>query len=202
MSYTRRSFLMKINSAKFITSAPSIKECPDLKLPEFALIGRSNVGKSSFINNLVNMKNLAKTSNKPGKTRLINLFNINESFVIADLPGYGFAQVSKKMQDDWQKNIEKYLLNREELVALIQFIDARHPIQKNDYQMAEWIMHNKLPYMVVATKIDCIPRAQIQKVVSNIKKELQTEVYPFSKTTSYYNKPVMNAMQSRIDSYK
>lgn len=193
---------MKINTAKFITSAPTIKECPSLGLPEFALIGRSNVGKSSFINTIVNQKGLAKTSNKPGKTRLINLFNINESFVIADLPGYGYAQVSKKMQDDWQKNIEKYLINREEIVALIQFIDSRHPVQKNDYQMAEWIMHNNLPYVVVATKIDCISRSQVQKTISNISKELKTEVYPFSKMDSYYNKTIMEVMEERINSYK
>lgn len=193
---------MKINTAKFITSAPSLNECPDLGLPEFALIGRSNVGKSSFINTIVNMKNLAKTSNKPGKTRLINLFNINESFVIADLPGYGYAQVSKKMQDEWQKNIEKYLIGRKEIVSLIQFIDARHPIQKNDYQMAEWISYNKLPYMVIATKIDCISRSQIQKTISGISKELKTDVYPFSKVDSYYNKTVAEALEKRINSYK
>lgn len=193
---------MRITTAKFITSAPTIKECPDLGLPEFALIGRSNVGKSSFINTLVNMKNLAKTSNKPGKTRLINLFTINESFVIADLPGYGFAQVSKKMQDDWQKNIEKYLLEREELVALVQFIDARHPIQANDYQMSEWIKFNKLPYIVIATKIDCISRSQVNGTVQKMTKELQTEVFPFSKNNSYYNKNILDAIQDRTSSFK
>ncbi|MDD3236734.1 MAG: ribosome biogenesis GTP-binding protein YihA/YsxC [Candidatus Gastranaerophilales bacterium] len=192
---------MKINNAKFITSAPSIKECPDLKLPEFALIGRSNVGKSSFINNLVNRKGLAKTSNKPGKTRLINLFDINEKFIIADLPGYGFAQVSKKMQDDWQRNIEEYLLQRKELVALVQFIDARHPVQKNDHQMSEWIKYNELPYIVVATKIDCIGRSQIQKTIASIKKELQTEVYPFSKASNYYNSAILNVFEEKINSF-
>lgn len=193
---------MKITKAKFITSAPSINECPDLGLPEFALIGRSNVGKSSFINAIANMRGLAKTSNKPGKTRLINLFDINETFIIADLPGYGYAQVSKKMQDDWQKNIEKYLLNRKEIVSLIQFIDSRHPVQKNDCQMAEWITYNNLPHMVIATKIDCISRSQVQKVVSGISKELKTEVYPFSKIDSYYNRNIIEAMEKRINSFK
>ncbi len=192
---------MKINTAKFITSAPSLKECPQLNMPEFALIGRSNVGKSSFINGMVNINGLAKTSNKPGKTRLINLFNINESFVIADLPGYGYAKVSKKMQDDWQRNIENYLLNRDDLVSLVQFIDARHPIQKNDYQMAEWIQYNKLPYIVIATKIDCITRSNIQKTVNTLKKELHTEVFPFSKVDPYYNKEILAALESRILSY-
>ena len=192
---------MKINKARFITSAPSIKECPQLNLPEFALIGRSNVGKSSFINTIVNIRGLAKTSNKPGKTRLINLFNIDEKFIIADLPGYGYAQVSKKMQDDWQKNIEKYLLNRESIVSLIQFIDARHPAQKNDLQMAEWIHYNKLPCIVIATKIDCIPRSQVQKTLAQLSKTLGSKVYAFSKENSYYNKDVLKAMEEIINSY-
>ncbi len=193
---------MKINTAKFITSAPSLKECPDLGLPEFALIGRSNVGKSSFINAMVNMKSLAKTSNKPGKTRLINLFSINEKFVIADLPGYGYAQVSKKMQDEWQKNIENYLVNRKEIVSLIQFIDSRHPVQKNDFQMAEWIKYNGLPHIVIATKIDCISRSLVQKTINSISKDLGTEVFPFSNVNSYYNKHILDVLENRIVSYK
>lgn len=193
---------MKITTAKFITSAPSLKECPDLGLPEFALIGRSNVGKSTFINSIVNVKNLAKTSNKPGKTRLINLFLINESFVIADLPGYGYAQVSKQMQNQWQKNLEEYLLNRKELVSLIQFIDARHPVQKNDFQMSEWIRFNRLPYVVFATKIDCITRSQVNKTVKEISNSLQTQVYPFSKNNAYYNKNILDVMQAEINSFE
>lgn len=193
---------MKITTAKFITSAPSLKECPDLGLPEFALIGRSNVGKSSFINSLVNMKNLAKTSNKPGKTRLINLFLINNSFVIADLPGYGFAQVSKKMQDEWQRNIENYLLNRKELVSLIQFVDARHHAQQNDLQMSEWIRFNKLPYVVFATKVDCITRSQVNKTINELSASLETQVYPFSKNNSYYNKNILEVLQNKINSFE
>lgn len=193
---------MKIITAKFITSAPSLKECPDLGLPEFALIGRSNVGKSTFINSLVNIKNLAKTSNKPGKTRLINLFLINESFVIADLPGYGYAQVSQKMQNEWQKSLENYLLNREELVSLIQFIDARHPVQKNDLQMSEWIKFNKLPYVVFATKIDCISKSQIPKTIKDISTSLQTQVYPFTKNNSYYNKTILEVLETKINSFE
>lgn len=193
---------MKITTAKFITSAPTINECPDIGLPEFALIGRSNVGKSSFINSLVNIKNLAKTSNKPGKTRLINLFLLNESFVIADLPGYGYAQVSQKMQNEWQKSLEKYLLERNELVSLIQFVDARHPVQKNDLQMAEWIKFNGLPYVVFATKIDCIPRSQVNKTISELSKSLGTTVYPFSKNNAYYNKTILEVLESKINSFE
>ena len=162
---------MRITKAKFITSAPTIKECPELSLPEFALVGRSNVGKSSFINSIVNIKGLAKTSNTPGKTKLINLFNVDDIFIFADLPGYGYAKVSGKTQNEWQKSLEKYLLNRETIVSLIQLIDSRHPIQKNDLQMAEWIKHNNLPCFVIATKVDQIGRSQI---VPHLRAKFQT----------------------------
>ena len=125
---------MKQLQAKFIVSAEKLSQCPDFQLPEFALLGRSNVGKSSFINALANNKKIAKTSNTPGKTRLINFFNFSDQFIIADLPGDGYAKVSKEAQAKWQKHLEEYLLNRKEIVSLIQFIDARHEIQKNDFQ--------------------------------------------------------------------
>ncbi len=193
---------MKIKSAKFITSAPSLKECPTFNLPEFALIGRSNVGKSSFINAICNNFSLAKTSNKPGKTRLINLFLINNSFVIADLPGYGYASVSDKMQREWQKNLEEYLLNRKEIVSLIHFIDSRHEPQKNDLQMSEWIKFNQLPYFGLAVKIDEISKNALQKTVSSFSRQLQTDVFPFSKMTNRYTDDVLKKMDFYIENYK
>ncbi len=193
---------MKIKSAKFITSAPSLKECPTFNLPEFALIGRSNVGKSSFINAIANHKGLAKTSNKPGKTRLINLFLINNEFVIADLPGYGYASVSDKMQREWQKNLEDYLLNRKEIVSLIQFLDSRHDLQKNDLQMAEWINFNNLPYFGLCVKVDEISKNLIQKTTASFSKQLKTDVFPFSKMTNRYNDAVLNKMDELVKSYK
>lgn len=193
---------MKIKSAKFITSAPSLKECPTFNLPEFALIGRSNVGKSSFINAIANHKGLAKTSNKPGKTRLINLFLINNEFVIADLPGYGYASVSDKMQREWQKNLEDYLLNRKEIVSLIQFLDSRHDLQKNDLQMAEWINFNNLTYFGLCVKVDEISKNLIQKTTASFSKQLKTDVFPFSKMTNRYNDAVLNKMEELVKSYK
>lgn len=193
---------MKIKSAKFLKSAPSIKECPKLNLPEFALIGRSNVGKSSFINALTNINGLAKTSNKPGKTRLINLFLINEEFVIADLPGYGFANVSAKMQNEWQKNLEEYLLNRKEIVSLIQFIDSRHPIQKNDMQMAEWIKYNNLPSFALCVKTDEISKNILPKTIKDFSSQLSMPVIPFTKMTNRYNDSVLDKMDELIKSYK
>ncbi|MBQ4122520.1 YihA family ribosome biogenesis GTP-binding protein [bacterium] len=189
---------MKIKTAKFITSAPSLKECPSLNLPEFALIGRSNVGKSSFINAIVNIKGLAKTSNTPGKTKLINLFNISDLFVFADLPGYGYAKVSGKTQNQWQKNLEKYLLNREEIASLIQLIDSRHPIQENDLQMAQWIKYNNLPSFIVATKVDDIPKSQVLNVCKKFENQLELEVFPFSKTNSFYNQKIIEKIANII----
>lgn len=192
---------MKITKAKFLISAPSLNECPIIDLPEFALIGRSNVGKSSFINSLVNIKGLAKTSNTPGKTKLINLFNINESFIFADLPGYGFAKVSGKTQNQWQKNIENYLLKRKNISSLIHFIDSRHEVQQNDKQMSEWIKFNNLPCFVIATKVDQISKSQIFTVCKNIEKEFNLEVFPFSKENKYYNEKITNRLETLISSY-
>lgn len=172
--------------AKFIISAEKLSQCPDFQVPEFPLLGRSNVGKSSFINMLANNKKIAKTSNTPGKTRLINFFNFADKFMIADLPGYGYAKVSKEAQAKWQVYLEEYLLNRKQIKSLIQFIDARHEIQKNDFQMREWVNAYNLPIFTIVTKVDCIPRGKIQKTISNIKKELGGEVIPFSAVDRYY----------------
>ena len=171
-------------------------------MPEFALIGRSNVGKSSFINAIVNVNGLAKTSNTPGKTKLINLFNINDSFVFADLPGYGYAKVTAKTQNHWQKSLEKYLLERKEIVSLIQLIDSRHPLQANDRQMAEWIKFNKLPVFCIATKVDQISRSQILNTCKKLEKELEVEVFPFCKSNSFYNQKITSKMEEIIKSSK
>lgn len=173
-------------SAEFVTSAEKLLQCPEFQFPEFPLLGRSNVGKSSFINALCNNKKLAKTSNTPGKTRLINFFNFSNKFIIADLPGYGYAKVSKEAQAKWQKHLEEYLLNRKQIKSLIQFIDARHDIQKNDYQMREWIKNYNLPVLTVVTKTDCISKNKIQSVLNNIKKDFDGEVLPFSAVDRRY----------------
>ncbi|MCQ2754972.1 MAG: ribosome biogenesis GTP-binding protein YihA/YsxC [bacterium] len=177
---------MKQLDAKFIISAEKLSQCPDFVLPEFPLLGRSNVGKSSFINALANNKKLAKTSNTPGKTRLINFFNFSEEFMIADLPGYGYAKVSKEAQNTWQKYLEEYLLNRKQIKTLIQFVDARHEVQKNDIQMREWVNAYNLPIITIATKIDYVPRGKVNQVLANIKKTFKGDVLPFSATDRFY----------------
>lgn len=177
---------MKQLNAKFIISAEKLSQCPDFNLNEFPLLGRSNVGKSSFINALANNKKIAKTSNTPGKTRLINFFNFSEKFIIADLPGYGYAKVSKEAQAKWQKYLEEYLLNRNQIKSLIQFIDARHEIQKNDYLMRKWVLVHNLPILTIVTKIDYIPKSKIQNVIKNVQNEFGGVVLPFSAIEKKY----------------
>ncbi|MBR1681087.1 YihA family ribosome biogenesis GTP-binding protein [bacterium] len=167
-------------NAKFIISAEKLSQCPDFKLPEFPLLGRSNVGKSSFINCLCNNKKLAKTSNTPGKTRLINFFNFSEKFMIADLPGYGYAKVSKEAQERWQKYLEEYLLNREQITSLVQLVDGRHELQKNDLQMREWVNAYELPVFTVVTKMDYVPKNKVLNVLNCVKKQFGGVVLPFS----------------------
>ena len=180
MRLGKKGINMKQLNANFIISAEKLSQCPDFPFPEFPLLGRSNVGKSSFINALCNNKKLAKTSNTPGKTRLINFFNFSDKFMIADLPGYGYAKVSREAQARWQKYLEEYLLNRKQIKSLIQFIDARHDIQKNDYQMREWVEAYNLPIFTIVTKIDYVPKRKQQSVLAKIRREFSGDVLPFS----------------------
>ena len=182
---------MKNLNASFVISAEKLSGCPNFSLPEFPLLGRSNVGKSSFINTLANNKKLAKTSNTPGKTRLINFFNFSDLFTIADLPGYGYAKVSKEAQQKWQKNLEEYLLKRKQIKSLIQFIDGRHDIQKNDYQMREWVETYNLPIFTIVTKIDYVSKNSHQKILNNVKKNFGGDVLLFSASNDKYNENIL-----------
>ena len=179
-------------NAKFVISAEKLSQCPDFKLPEFPLLGRSNVGKSSFINGLANNKKLARTSNTPGKTRLINFFDFSDKFMIADLPGYGYAKVSAEAQNKWQKYLEEYLLKREQITNLVQLIDARHEIQKNDFQMRKWVLTYDLPIITVVTKIDCISKNKIQSAIAHVKREFGGEIFPFSAVDNRYNDKILS----------
>ena len=178
-------------NAKFIISAEKLSQCPDFKMAEFPLLGRSNVGKSSFINGLANNRKLARTSNTPGKTILINFFNFSDEFMIADLPGYGYAKVSKEAQNKWQKYLEEYLLKREQIKYLVQLIDARHEIQKNDMQMREWVLAYDLPIITIVTKMDCISKNKIQSALAHVRKEFGGEVFPFSAVDNRFNDKIL-----------
>ncbi|MCI5889393.1 MAG: ribosome biogenesis GTP-binding protein YihA/YsxC [Brachyspira sp.] len=181
----------KFLNGKFIISAEKLSQCPNFDLPEYPLLGRSNVGKSSFINALANHKKLAKTSNTPGKTRLINFFDFSEKFTIADLPGYGYAKVSKEAQNKWQKYLEEYLLKREQIDCLIQLVDGRHEIQKNDFQMREWVLAYKLPIITVVTKMDYVPKSKTLNVLKSVEKEFGGLVLPFSAVDNRYNEKIL-----------
>ena len=183
---------LKYLQAKFVISAEKLSQCPNFEMPEYPLLGRSNVGKSSFINGLANNKKLAKTSNTPGKTRLINFFNFSDKFTIADLPGYGYAKVSKEAQNKWQKYLEEYLLKREQIKCLVQLIDARHDVQKNDFQMREWVEAYNLPIITVLTKADYVPKTKVLNVVKNAEKQLGGLVLPFSAVDNRYNEKIFD----------
>ena len=163
---------MKITSAEFICSNTRVDLCPKDPIPEYAFIGRSNVGKSSLINMLVERKKLAKTSSTPGKTRLINHFKINNEWFLADLPGYGYAKVSKKEREAFGKMIEKYASQRSNLVAFFVLIDARIPPQQIDLDFIEWLGDSQLPFVIVLTKVDKINQKVKSKNLELLKQEL------------------------------
>ncbi len=164
---------MIIKSAELETVCGVTSKLPDNQMPEFAFVGRSNVGKSSLINKLVNRKALARTSQQPGKTQTINYFRLNDSFYFVDLPGYGYAKVSKELQAKWGKMIERYLLKSKQLKLIFQLVDIRHEPSAGDKQMHDWIAANKLPSIVLVTKADKVSRSQISKQLAMIRKELK-----------------------------
>ena len=163
---------MVIKTAEFIKSSGKWQDCPDPVLPEYAFIGRSNVGKSSLINAMLNHKDLAKTSQTPGKTQLINHFIINEAWYLTDLPGYGYARVSKVMRKDFEKLITNYILNRKNLVNLFVLVDVRHTPQKIDLEFIEWCGKNGVPFSIVFTKADKLKPNAVLTNVENYKQEL------------------------------
>ena len=173
---------MKLNThnADILLSAANKSHYPQDDIPEVALAGRSNVGKSSFINTMLNRTNLARTSGKPGKTQLLNFFNIDDKLRFVDVPGYGYARVSKKEREKWGKMIEEYLTTRENLRAVVSLVDLRHEPSADDVQMYEFLKYYEIPVILVATKADKIPRGKWNKHESMIKKKLD-----FDKTDTF-----------------
>lgn len=164
---------MEIKKATFVVSNSDYRKCPDTGLPEYAFIGRSNVGKSSLINMLTRVKGLAKTSVKPGKTQLINHFLINEDWYLVDLPGYGYARTSKTSREKWQKMITDYMLYREQLINVFVLVDSRIPPQAIDLEFIEFLGRNGVPMSIVFTKIDKQRQREIAATVNNYKRTLQ-----------------------------
>lgn len=164
---------MQIKSAKFYISSQKEKDCPKTIMPEYAFIGRSNVGKSSLINMITNQKKLAKTSSTPGKTQLINHFLINNSWYIVDLPGYGYAKTSKSNKKKFQKSITEYFKKRKQLVSAFILIDIRHSPLKIDLEFIIWLATNKIPFSIIFTKTDKITKTEIDNKLLNYKKEVE-----------------------------
>ncbi|MBI35338.1 MAG: YihA family ribosome biogenesis GTP-binding protein [Flavobacteriales bacterium] len=178
---------MKITSSKFIISKPHWKECPAPNFPEYAFIGRSNVGKSSLINTLCEKKGLAKTSSTPGKTQLINHFLINEKWYLCDLPGYGYAKVSKKSREEWSKMIKGYILNRKNLLNTFVLIDSRLKPQKIDIDFMIFLGENGVPFSIIFTKTDKLKQKELSLNVKTYEKELYKyweELPPYFITSS------------------
>lgn len=177
---------MQIKSAEFITSNSDVAKCPDKNLPEYAFIGRSNVGKSSLINMLTSRKNLAKTSGRPGKTQLINHFLINQEWFLVDLPGYGYAQVSRKAKKTFQKFITQYFEKRRQLVSAFVLIDIRHEPQKIDMEFMLWLGENGIPFSMIFTKADKLKASEIEKNIVEYQRQMLEywEEMPLFFTTS------------------
>jgi len=153
---------MEIKDARFVVSNTNVEKCPKPDRPEYAFIGRSNVGKSSLINMLTNKKALAKTSGKPGKTQLINHFIINNEWYLVDLPGYGYAKVPKKERIKWEQFLKRYILKRENLYCLFVLIDSRHPAQPVDLKFMEWLGISEIPFSIIFTKTDKLKPEELQ----------------------------------------
>tara|TARA_B110000971_G_scaffold105041_1_gene107833 strand:+ start:111 stop:713 length:603 start_codon:yes stop_codon:yes gene_type:complete len=192
---------MKIKTANFICSNTDWRKCPKENMPEYAFIGRSNVGKSSLINALTNSKKLAKISGKPGKTQLINHFLINEKFYFADLPGYGYAKISKKIRDEFQSFTLKYLKNRGNLISLFLLIDLRVTPQKIDLEFMEFCALKQIPFVICFTKSDKLKKAEILENIKQYKDYLlkQWESFPINFTTSSTKKTGLKEIVSFID---
>ena len=193
---------MKVHHAEIVISAVSPAQYPEGGLPEIALSGRSNVGKSSFINTLIDRKNLARTSSKPGKTQTLNFYLIENSLLFVDVPGYGYAKVSKTERAKWGQMIETYLTKREQLKAVVSLVDLRHAPSQEDIQMYQFLKYYDIPVILVATKGDKIPRGKWNKHESVIKKALDfdnnDEFIIFSSVTKEGKEQAWQAIQQAI----
>lgn len=189
------------NQVTFIKSATSIRDFPDLNLPHLAFAGRSNVGKSSLINRLTDIRGLAKVSGTPGKTQLLNIFNVEDLFLLVDLPGYGFAKVSKSMQADWGRMIEEYLLAARENMLLVFLVDSRHEPQKKDIELYQFLEQSAINYVICATKTDKLKKNQLAKnlsVLNNMYTVGHNRFFPVSAKTGEGVDRLINHVQQQL----
>ncbi|WP_301048909.1 ribosome biogenesis GTP-binding protein YihA/YsxC [Lactobacillus intestinalis] len=195
---------MIIKNSDYAVSAVREDQCPKDNLPEIALAGRSNVGKSSLINTLLKRKNLARTSSQPGKTQTLNFYIVNEEFYLVDVPGYGYAKVSQKQREAFGEMIQDYLETRPNLKGLIILVDARHEPTKDDIAMYDYAQYLNLPILVVCTKMDKIKKSQVNKVLSNLKKHLDlnyenVSVLTFSSVSKLHVKELGDWIEKHLE---
>ncbi|MDU2202047.1 MAG: ribosome biogenesis GTP-binding protein YihA/YsxC [Anaerococcus hydrogenalis] len=195
---------MKINKINLDQVAGFISQFPNDNFDEIAFAGRSNVGKSSFINSFLGKKNLAKTSSKPGKTKTINFYKINDKFRLVDLPGYGYAKVSKNEKEKWNNLIHDYLYNRENLKEVFLLVDIRHAPTKQDKQMYDWIIDSGFTGFVIATKYDKIPKTHLKKHIKEIMKTLNIDdeglIFAYSSVTSHNKNVLLEQIEVIVNS--
>lgn len=193
---------MLVKNPKFEISAVSPKQYPKQGLPEIVLVGKSNVGKSSFVNTMINRKKLARTSSEPGKTRQINFYNIDETFYFVDLPGYGYSKMSKKEQEQVGKFIEEYLFNRREIALILFLVDIRHKPTDNDRLMYNYIISSGLPFIMLANKADKIAITKVDNAVLDLQKNINPigdiQTLPFSSERKIYKDDVWNIIDEYI----
>ena len=191
---------MQVKNPKFEISAVSPKQYPKNNLPQIVLVGKSNVGKSSFINTMINRKSLARTSSEPGKTRQINFYNIDSKFYFVDLPGYGYSKTSKKEQEKVGEFIEQYLFSCKNIKLVIFLIDIRHDIGENDRIMYEYIISSGLPFIIIANKADKIAPTKVLDETKKLQKQINPLgdkiILPFSSQRKIYTEDVWNAIES------
>lgn len=193
---------MKVTNAEIVISAVSEKQYPNDTLPEIALAGRSNVGKSSFINKLIARKSLARTSSTPGKTQTLNFYKINEAFYFVDVPGYGYAKVSKKEREKWGSMMEEYFQSRDTLKVVLLITDIRHEPPQHDQQMYDFLKHLELPVIVIATKVDKISKSKraqyLKRTTQTLGMEAEDVVIPFSAETAEGKDEAWKAIRSYL----
>lgn len=193
---------MKVTQAEIVISAVQQSQYPEDNLPEIVLLGRSNVGKSSFINTLIQRKGLARTSSQPGKTQTMNFYKINDAFYFVDMPGYGYAKVSKKEREKWGVMIEEYLQKRENMVLVLLLVDSRHEPTEDDRLMYDWLTYYGLDPVIIATKADKISKVRQKKAVDNIFNKLRprkrSDVILFSAATKMGKDEAWEVIEGRL----
>lgn len=192
--------LVKISSARFVKSAQRPEDFPRDRRPEIAFCGRSNIGKSSLLNTLTNSRGLARTSSSPGRTQTINFFLINERMYFVDLPGYGYAKVSKSVKEGWGEMVEGYMVERDQLKLSLMLVDSRMPPTESDVVMKQWLDHNQIPNAVVLTKSDKISKNQLDQALRKGAETLNTkEIIPFSAVTGDGKDEILTRIRAAID---